>query len=69
VWIIGGYQKGNRNDVWFSSNGVEWQEAVSDEIWPIRHEPGCLSYQGKLWLLGGYGERLYNDVWAFELQQ
>ena len=64
MWMLGGFARGNRNDVWSSADGVTWTGHQAP--WPTRHEPGCLVHDGKLWFFGGYGNVLYNDVWVHE---
>ena len=78
MWILGGVQGyGNDdtntplNDVWSSSNGVDWQQATAHAPWSGRGFHQVLAYNNKLWVLGGgnyyldRSERVgSNDVWS-----
>ncbi len=61
MWILGGQTAdGNSNDVWYSSNGVDWYE-LEGTPWPNRHAASTFDYKGALWLMGGC--HLQSDVW------
>jgi hypothetical protein len=66
IWIVGGYARGNVNDVWHSSDGRIWQATARPAEWSNRHEMACLVHNDRLWVMAGYGDRLYNDVWVLE---
>lgn len=60
LWILGGYEGiGNRNDVWYSDNGVDWFE-LKNTPWPPRHAGGVCTYDSSLWMISG---NLWNDSW------
>jgi hypothetical protein len=75
IWILGGTQKyyfGDdsdlKNDVWSSSDGVQWELATDKAPWSPRAYLGAVVHNGKLWVLGG-GNYLPNyqvkhDVWS-----
>lgn len=61
------------NDVWYSSDGVNWVEATPNAPWQPRSMiNGSAVFQGKMWILGGgikgHGVTTseYNDVWNSE---
>ena len=57
MWIYGGAGTGGNtdtlNDVWYSTDGVNWTEATAEAAWPIRCDFGDASFAGKLWSIGG----------------
>lgn len=69
LWVMEGYHiepgvgilnRGNRNDVWYSSNGVDWHE-VPDTPWPPRHAASLFAHAGALWMVAG--NNMASDVW------
>ena len=83
LWIMGGQKWENKpdgtwdytlpiglNDVWYSSDGVNWEQATASAPWKPRSMiNGSVVFQGKMWILGGgiKGDEAttseYNDVW------
>jgi len=75
MWILGGVEKyffgderSLRNDVWSSTDGVDWQLVTGHAAWAPRAYHGALAFDGKLWVFGG-GNYLpayaaHNDVWS-----
>jgi N-acetylneuraminic acid mutarotase len=61
------------NDVWWSADGVHWQNAGA-AAWPARKGAAVVVFKGRLWLLAGTSEvdahfnavRTLNDVWSSE---
>jgi len=52
------------NDVWYSSDGTNWTQAVSSAPWSSRRNHTAVVYDEKIWILGGYGNKKnLNDVW------
>lgn len=58
------------NDVWFSSDGSNWEQATASAPWQPRSMiNGSVVFQGKMWILGGGIKQAeatiseYNDVW------
>ena len=69
MWILGGFEMlgpnefGRLNDVWRSSDGVNWDRVV-DAPWPTRNLPGCVVFKDAIWMMGGFNGLLsLNDVW------
>lgn len=55
---------GYLNDVWYSTDGVNWTLATDSAGWSPRDELTSLSYDDKLWVLGGdNGYAFYDDIW------
>jgi hypothetical protein len=60
MWVLGGYnRKGNLNDVWYSSDGVNWYE-VPGTPWKPRHAASVFVYDNALWMVAGMYD---SDVW------
>ena len=62
MWVLEGYhvQSGNRNDVWYSSDGDTWQE-LRDTPWKPRHAASVFVYNNALWMVAG--NNMERDVW------
>lgn len=81
IWVFGGGQSNSvtYNDVWWSSDGVNWTLALADDQliavnqpgatrWSHRADHTALTYDGKMWIFGGTASHnpfgsVYNDVW------
>ena len=50
----------NRNDVWYSSDGVDWSE-LPDTPWAPRHAASVFVYSDALWMVAG--NNMFPDVW------
>lgn len=59
--LIGGYSPAVSNDVWITTDGIEW---LFDEHapWSKRGYHSATVFNGKLWVMGG--SPLSNDVWS-----
>ncbi len=57
----------NFNDVWYSDDGKNWRELVTDTIWSPRHELSAYVHDRRLWVVAGNAWPLKNDVWSLEL--
>jgi len=75
MWLFGGtasFYESNlntlHNDVWSSSDGVDWICHTAHASWSPRAYAKVLALEGKLWLIGGgsWGDKLvpHNDVWC-----
>jgi len=63
------------DDVWRSSDGVNWEQMTADAPWEGRAGLSAVSFKGKLWIMGGSqgddlgiigipdNRELFNDVW------
>ncbi|MEM2618527.1 MAG: DUF2341 domain-containing protein, partial [Candidatus Hadarchaeales archaeon] len=65
IWVLGGYaSSGYKNDVWYSSDGINWTCATSAASWSARYGHTSVVFDNKIWVLGGYDSSGYkNDVW------
>jgi len=61
----GEVSSGNRwNDVWYSSNGINWTRATPVASWSGRAYHTSVVYDNNIWVMGGYvGSNRWNDVW------
>jgi hypothetical protein len=76
LWVMGGCFGNSMpglvsyNDIWSSSNGVEWVEELASAPWLPRRSHTCTEFLGKLWLIGGDEPTLsgteYRDTWVSE---
>lgn len=60
MWVLEGWNRTNRNDVWYSSDGIEWQE-VSNTPWAPRHAASVFVHDNALWVVTG--NNMASDVW------
>ncbi len=62
MWVLEGYhrQGGNRNDVWYSSNGTHWHE-LPNTPWNPRHAASVFVHDDALWMVAG--NNMQKDVW------
>lgn len=68
IWLIGGRSldsDGNiveMNDVWSSSNGVDWELETSHANFEKRYGHSLTVFQGALWLIGGLNPDQYKEI-------
>lgn len=62
MWVMEGYstKPGNRNDVWYSADGVNWYE-LPGTPWAARHAASVFVHEGALWMVAG--NNMQPDVW------
>jgi hypothetical protein len=62
MWVMEGYSagRGNRNDVWYSADGVNWYELPMTP-WAPRHAASVFIHDGALWMVAG--NNMQSDVW------
>jgi hypothetical protein len=69
LWLIGGANTPflttiEYNDVWRSTNGVDWTLVTGNANFLGRHRHTCLVYDNKMWVIGGqYLGNSLKDVW------
>jgi hypothetical protein len=63
MWVIGGYDGSYRNDVWYSTNGINWICATNSAQWSPRCGHTSVVFDNKMWVIGGYDDNNRNDVW------
>jgi len=65
MWVIGTDNTTiYRDDVWYSSDGVNWIKATSSAGFGARFELTSVVYDNKIWVIGGNHSGNYlNDVW------
>jgi hypothetical protein len=71
MWMIGGFRAQpewtNLNDVWYSSDGKDWKQLITQDIWSERHEISPYVHDNKLWIVAGNAWPLVNDVWQLDI--
>lgn len=65
MWIIGG-NNGHEflNDVWSSTDGINWKLVTGDAVFNPRYSHASVVYDGKIWVIGGFDHAFKNDVWS-----
>ena len=64
MWVLGGSDGSDKNDVWYSSNGKSWAMATASAGWRARSGHRALVFKNRMWVLGGFeGDDPKNDVW------
>ncbi|MCM8808384.1 MAG: hypothetical protein ABIK77_02555 [candidate division WOR-3 bacterium] len=76
IWVLGGItcdtltgEEIVLNDVWYSSDGINWTCATESAGWYPRRSHTSVVFDNKIWIMGGWsydsviGETLWNDVW------
>ena len=64
MWLVGGY---SNSDVWFTENGVSWNQVSSSFPLGDREAYTVIAAFGKMWAIGGYhrdSDTRYNDIWS-----
>ena len=77
MWMMGGWYNGRMeghesgNEVWSSTNGLDWNVATRQAGWSPRIAAGAVVFKNRMWVLGGqqdyyFGtdDDLKNDVWS-----
>ena len=75
IWIMGGIGETRNelrfNDVWYTSNGVDWNQLPSgDSHWSPRSNFSATVLDGQLYIMGGSfsNTSFLNDIWRFDLR-
>jgi len=72
IWVMGSYGWTGRymtmDDIWCSSDGIIWTNAVKHAAWTARNCHACAVYDNRIWIMGGVirtpnGEQATNDIW------
>ncbi|MGB5555993.1 MAG: hypothetical protein WBM83_15160, partial [Flavobacteriaceae bacterium] len=71
MWVVGGLSSnGSKNDVWFSEDGVNWQQATANANFSPRFQHTLTVHNNALWLIGGLVDHIppqgifpEGDVW------
>ena len=67
IWVLGGSDDGGyRNNVWFSTNGVNWTQVTASAPWAGGFSYTSVEFDNKMWLIGEYAESFRNEVWYSE---
>lgn len=60
---LGNNPTSNQNDVWYSSDGVNWHE-LPDAPWKPRHAASVFVYNNGLWMVAG--NNMFPDAWKLQ---
>jgi parallel beta-helix repeat protein len=69
MWVMGGASSTFHyymNDVWYSSDGVNWTQATASAGWSARYSHTSVVFDNKMWVIGGHTSTSpynNNDVW------
>ena len=64
MWVMGGDDGSNKDDVWSSSDGTDWaQTTVTGTHWSARRAHAAVTFDNKIWVIGGDDGSSKNDVW------
>jgi hypothetical protein len=66
IWVIGGVDDSDfKNDVWYSSDGINWTLVTDTALWSGRYYHTSVVFDNKIWIIGGWDNNwsLKNDVW------
>jgi leucine-zipper-like transcriptional regulator 1 len=69
MWVIGGtrgvgYENKGLNDVWYSTDGINWKQATGSAAFPPRIGHSSVVFDNRIWVIGGSDSTvLKNDVW------
>ncbi|MCX6910085.1 MAG: hypothetical protein NTY01_18860 [Verrucomicrobia bacterium] len=67
MWMMGGWFNGRLpghsagNQVWWSTNGANWQQATTAAGWSPRIAAGIVEFRGRMWILGGMENYYFGD--------
>lgn len=70
LWVVGGGHVQLPwiyllNDLWHTTDGVNWTQQTVNTIWPGRFGHACVVHDGRMWVIGGFdGQNFRNDVWS-----
>ena len=69
IWLLGGGGLSSHqefyNDVWHSSDGVNWTQETAEAPWPERLGHAAVVHDGKIWIMGGRNnDGQIMDVWS-----
>lgn len=66
MWISGGIDNNDNylNDVWYSTDGVNWTEATPGTKFTTRNYHSMVVFNNKMYVHGGIdGGTIRNDAW------
>jgi hypothetical protein len=76
MWLLGGwnqyepdpnrYPGRTNNEIWSSSDGLDWRLELAAAPWERRHSAGSVLHRNRMWLVGGddVGGHYQPDVWS-----
>lgn len=73
IWVVGGQKVGLGgpfsiaflNDVWSSTDGINWTQVTANAPWIVRALHVSATFNGRMWVMGGANSNTFlNDVWS-----
>ena len=77
MWLMGGWHDGRlpshgaSNEVWSSTDGVNWLMVTKNAGWSPRLAAGAVVFKDRMWIIGGTEDYYFgddasnkNDVWS-----
>ena len=65
LWVIAGFDGVAKNDVWNSSDGINWVEMnINGTTFSGRNRHTSVVFENKMWVIGGVDPAKKNDVWS-----
>ena len=57
------------NDVWYSTDGIDWTEATANAYWADRIRYTSVVFDNRMWAIGGddFSGGAVNDVWYADI--
>lgn len=76
LWVYGGCVgedcRDVRNDVWYSSDGIEWTQQTEHAPWDERSTANTVVFQDKIWIYSGkhtgHDPGWLGDAWTFSVE-
>jgi hypothetical protein len=64
-FVSGWSDKTKTNDMWFTSDGITWEQNVISEDFVGREDHGVVVLKDKIWIIGGMDTNYHwnNDIW------
>ncbi len=76
LWVISGksdikgYNTPEKNDVWSSTDGINWKQEIASAPWRGRKQFGATVFNNQMWIYGGTGtnqndgtQTFFDDMW------
>jgi hypothetical protein len=65
LWVIAGFDGAPKNDVWNSSDGINWAEMNTiGTTFSGRNRHASVVFDNKMWVIGGVDPTKKSDVWS-----
>lgn len=73
MWLVGGDDSTHygidsttrKNDMWYSTDGIDWDQACATSPWAGRWGHSVAVLGQKIYIMGGYSGTINNEVWSW----